>query len=146
MSWTGIENADKYNIYRNGVLISSVAETEYVDNTLTTNGMYCYQVSAVYGDYESALSIPSCITYQGENISELETSFVVTPNPVNDYVTISGNNINGITIYNNIGVMVDKFDVEGDYIKVDMKHYNSGLYVVIINAEEGTVVKKVIKK
>ena len=146
MSWSGSENADKYNIYRNGILINTVTETEYVDNTLTTNGMYCYQVSAVYGDYESALSIPSCITYQGENISELETSFVVTPNPVNDYVTISGNNINGVTIYNNIGVMVDNFDVEGDYIKVDMKHYNSGLYVIIINAEEGSVVKKVIKR
>jgi hypothetical protein len=146
MSWTGIENADKYNIYRNGVLINTVEETEYVDNTLTTNDMYCYQVSAVYGDYESALSIPSCITYQGENISELETSFVVTPNPVNDYVTISGNNINGITIYNNIGVMVDKFDADGNNIKIDMKHYNSGLYVIIINAEEGSVVKKVIKR
>ena len=146
MSWTGIENAEKYNIYRNGVLINTVAETEYIDNTLTTNGMYCYQVSAVYGNYESALSIPSCITYQGESINELETSFVVTPNPVNDYITISGDNINGIAIYNNIGVMVDNFDVEGDNIKVDMKHYNSGLYVIIINAEEGSVVKKVIKR
>jgi hypothetical protein len=146
MSWTGIENAEKYNIYRNGVLINTVAETEYIDNTLTTNDMYCYQVSAIYGDYESALSIPSCITYQGENISELETSFVVTPNPVNDYMTISGNNINGVTIYNNIGVMVDKFDIEDNNIKIDMRHYNSGLYVIIINAEEGSVVKKVIKR
>ena len=146
MSWTGIENADKYNIYRNGVLINTVEETEYVDNTLTTNDMYCYQVSAVYGDYESALSIPSCITYQGENISELETSFVVTPNPVNDYVTISGNNINGITIYNNIGVMLDKFDADGNNIKIDMKHYNSGLYVIMINTEKGAVIKKVIKR
>ena len=146
MSWTGVEGADKYNIYRNGILIATADEAEFVDNTLTVNDMYCYQVSAVYGDYESALSIPSCITYQGENISELETSFVVTPNPVNDYVTISGNDINDITIYNNIGVMVDRFDVEGNSIKVDMKHYNSGLYLIMINSEEGNVVKKIIKK
>jgi hypothetical protein len=70
----------------------------------------------------------------------------VTPNPVNDYMTISGNNINGVTIYNNIGVMVDKFDIEDNNIKIDMRHYNSGLYVIIINAEEGAVVKKVVKR
>ncbi|MBR5781070.1 MAG: T9SS type A sorting domain-containing protein [Bacteroidales bacterium] len=146
MSWTGIEGADKYNIYRNGILIATADEAEFVDNTLTVNDMYCYQVSAVYGSYESALTLPSCITYNGENIHELESSFMVMPNPVNDYVTISGNNINDITIYNNIGVMVDRFDVEGNSIKVDMKHYNSGLYLITINSEEGNVVKKIIKK
>ena len=71
---------------------------------------------------------------------------MVMPNPVNDYVTISGNDINDITIYNNIGVMVDRYDVEGNSIKVDMKHYNSGLYLITINSEEGNVVKKIIKK
>lgn len=146
MSWTGVEGADKYNIYRNGILIATADEAEFVDNTLTVNDMYCYQVSAVYGSYESALTLPSCITYNGENIHELESSFMVMPNPVNDYVTISGNDINDITIYNNIGVMVDRFDVEGNSIKVDMKHYNSGLYLIMINSEEGNVVKKVIKK
>ena len=146
MSWTGVEGADKYNIYRNGILIATADEAEFVDNTLTVNDMYCYQVSAVYGSYESALTLPSCITYNGENIHELESSFMVMPNPVNDYVTISGNNINDITIYNNIGVMVERFDVEGNSIKVDMKHYNSGLYLIMINSEEGNVVKKIIKK
>ena len=146
MSWTGIEGADKYNIYRNGILIATADEAEFIDNTLTVNDMYCYQVSAVYGSYESALTLPSCITYNGENIYELESSFMVMPNPVNDYVTISGNDINDITIYNNIGVMVDRFDVEGNSIKVDMKHYNSGLYLIMINSEEGNVVKKIIKK
>ena len=146
MSWTGVEGADKYNIYRNGILIATADEAEFVDNTLTVNDMYCYQVSAVYGSYESALTLPSCITYNGENIHELESSFMVMPNPVNDYVTISGNDINDITIYNNIGVMVDRFDVEGNSIKVDMKHYNSGLYLIMINSEEGNVVKKIIKK
>ena len=146
MSWTGVEDADKYNIYRNGILIATADEAEFIDNTLTVNDMYCYQVSAVYGSYESALTLPSCITYNGENIHELESSFMVMPNPVNDYVTISGNDINDITIYNNIGVMVDRFDVEGNSIKVDMKHYNSGLYLIMINSEEGYVVKKIIKK
>ena len=146
MSWTGIEGADKYNIYRNGILIATADEAEFIDNTLTVNDMYCYQVSAVYGSYESALTLPSCITYNGENIHELESSFMVMPNPVNDYVTISGNDINDITIYNNIGVMVDRYDVEGNSIKVDMKHYNSGLYLIMINSEEGNVVKKIIKK
>jgi hypothetical protein len=61
-------------------------------------------------------------------------------------MTISGNNINGVTIYNNICVMVDKFDIEDNNIKIDMRHYNSGLYVIISNAEEGTVVKKVVKR
>ena len=146
MSWTGIEGADKYNIYRNGILIATAEEAEFVDNTLTVNDMYCYQVSAVYGNYESTLTLPSCITYNGENIHELESSFMVMPNPVNDYMTISGNDINGVTIYNNIGVMVERYDVDGSSIKVDMKHYNSGLYLIMINSEEGTVVKKIIKK
>ena len=146
MSWTGVEGADKYNIYRNGILIATADEAEFIDNTLTVNDMYCYQVSAVYGNYESALSLPSCITYNGENILELESSFMVMPNPVNDYMTISGNDINNITIYNNVGVMVDRLDVEGNSIKVDMKHYNSGLYLIMINTEEGSLVKKIIKK
>ena len=146
MTWTGTEGADKYNIYRNGILIATAEEAEFVDNTLTINDMYCYQVSAVYGNYESALTLPSCITYNGENIHELESAFMVMPNPVNDYVTISGNDINSVAIYNNIGVMVERYDVDGSSIKVDMKHYNSGLYLIMINSEEGTVVKKIIKK
>ncbi|MBR4156755.1 MAG: T9SS type A sorting domain-containing protein [Bacteroidales bacterium] len=146
MSWTDIEKADKYNIYRNGILIATTEEAEFIDNSLTVNDMYCYQISAIYGNYESALTLPSCITFQGENINELESSLAVTPNPVNDYVRITGEDFNNVTIYNNIGVMIEKLNVKGNDIKIDMSQYNSGLYVIMINTEKGNIVKKIIKK
>ena len=144
-SWTAIEGVEKYNIYRNAALIATVEGTEYVDNTITSNGEYCYQVSAVYGNYESALTVESCELYNGENINELDASFVVSPNPTNDYVRISGNNIASVTIYNNLGVMVDNLVVEGNSVKVDMRHYDSGLYLIKINTEDDIIVKRILK-
>ena len=125
-------------------MIATVEGTEYVDN-IEINGEYCYQVSAVYGNYESALTEESCVVYEGENINELEASFVVTPNPTNDYVRISGNGIKDITIYNNIGVMIDNINVEDNSVNIDIRHYNNGLYIIKINTEKGLVVKKIIK-
>lgn len=144
VSWNSVEGVEKYNLYRNNELIATVEGTEYVDN-IEINGEYCYQVSAVYGNYESALTEESCVVYEGENINELEASFVVTPNPTNDYVRISGNGIKDITIYNNIGVMIDNINVEDNSVNIDIRHYNNGLYIIKINTEKGLVVKKIIK-
>ncbi|MBO5848918.1 MAG: T9SS type A sorting domain-containing protein [Bacteroidales bacterium] len=144
VSWNSVDGVEKYNLYRNNELIATVEGTEYVDN-IEINGEYCYQVSAVYGNYESALTEESCVVYEGENINELEASFVVTPNPTNDYVRISGNGIKDITIYNNIGVMIDNINVEDNSVNIDIRHYNNGLYIIKINTEKGIVVKKIIK-
>jgi hypothetical protein len=144
-TWSSVDGVDKYNLYRNNELIATVEGTEYVDNTITSNGEYCYQVSAIYGNYESALTVESCELYNGENINELDASFVVSPNPTNDYVRISGNNIASVTIYNNLGVMVDNLVVEGNSVKVDMRHYDSGLYLIKINTEDDIIVKRILK-
>ena len=144
-TWTAIEGVEKYNIYRNSALIATVEGTEYVDNTIATNGEYCYQVSAVYGNYESALTEESCELYNGENINELDATFVVSPNPTNDYVRISGHDITSVAIYNNLGVMVDNIVVESNSVKVDMKNYDSGLYLIKINTEDDIIVKRILK-
>lgn len=59
----GSATVTSYNVYRNGVKVNEepIKEMQYTDNKLIY-GSYCYQVTALYGDKESAKS-DSVVTF-----------------------------------------------------------------------------------
>ena len=61
LSWDNVDNAT-YNVYRDGVLLVSQSELTLTDTGLNAATEYSYQVSAVVGGIESALSIPVVAT------------------------------------------------------------------------------------
>ena len=63
LSWNAVENAKKYNVYTStGDLVTTVSETSCTIENLDELTEYCYQVSAVNGEYETAKSTANCAT------------------------------------------------------------------------------------
>lgn len=146
VSWNATDNASSYNIYRNGELLENTTSTEYIDtNDLDINTEYCYSISAVYGDYESASSEETCAVYTStEDI--MTANIDIVPNPAKKHISISGTEINEISIYNSLGIMIEKLIVDDDHINVDVENYNIGMYFIKIKTDEGETVKKFIKE
>ena len=72
-------------------------------------------------------------------------NYVVGPNPVQDYVAISGIYPQKITLYDTQGrILLTKTD---SFNKIDMSHLSKGLYFLHIISDKGTVyVEKLIKQ
>ena len=63
LSWNAVENAKKYNVYTStGDLVNTVNATSYTIEGLEELTEYCYQVSAVNGEYETEKSATRCAT------------------------------------------------------------------------------------
>ncbi len=44
LSWEGIEDVEAYDIYRNGVYVQTVRETQYIDRNFSLNESYTYKI------------------------------------------------------------------------------------------------------
>ena len=133
LNWFASETAISYNVYRDGAKIATVNETSFVDNDLEDLEEYCYKVTANCEGYtESDPTNVECITFEG--VSEYETyGFKMYPNPVKDVLTIIGENIETIAIYNALGQKVDEIKTLENTITVSTADYIDGMYFVKIN-------------
>jgi CARDB len=59
INWSSV-GADKYNIYRNNVYLTSTTDVSYTDIGLSNGTNYCYQITSVKNDCESEKSIEFC--------------------------------------------------------------------------------------
>ena len=135
-----------FNIYRDGELFVSLwQENTYTDTDVVASEAYCYQVSAMYSVCgESAKSDQACAGYVGlpEGTSN-EVS--VYPNPANDRVNIECRDMKDITVFNYVGQVVFRSDLgQANSTQLNTSKYESGVYVVRINTENGVVTKRVI--
>ena len=144
LSWDATENASGYNLYCNGVQVTDINSntTEYVLGDVENGVEYCFQISADYDNYESASSEEVCVVYT--DIDEIESKIFITPNPADNFVRISGVNVKEVNIYNSLGILIDRFEVENNTINIDVEDYNSGIYFVNIQTENGSVTKKIV--
>ena len=63
VTWNAADNAASYNIYKgDDVVATSVTETSYMVENLEPGTQYCFTVTAVNGDKESAKSSEVCAT------------------------------------------------------------------------------------
>ena len=52
------------------------------------------------------------------------------PNPANDFVTLSGENLGKVRVYNALGQQVDEFEANGNELRINTTGYENGVYVV----------------
>lgn len=79
LSWNSVSLAAHYNIYRNGSLIGSSAQTTFTDTTATTSATYSYTVTAVSaGGVESDPSTAFAVVVDKTNPT---ITYTVTPTP-----------------------------------------------------------------
>lgn len=68
-----------------------------------------------------------------DGVVESVNTFVVYPNPANDFVTVSGEGLDVVSVYNALGQKVDEFVSEGTECKIATNRYENGVYFVKVN-------------
>ncbi len=69
-------------------------------------------------------------------VEEQATDFSIAPVPASDFVSITGENLGKVSIYNAIGQRVEEFDTEGDNLRISATDYPNGIYFVRTSSGE----------
>jgi len=84
-----------------------------------------------------------------ENIEETESSTFtnIYPNPTTGIVTVTGENLRQVEVFNMLGQQVFSIKGEGNELRIDMAELPAGVYFVNVTDEEGRrCVRKVVKE
>ncbi|MDD4848033.1 MAG: choice-of-anchor J domain-containing protein [Bacteroidales bacterium] len=129
-----------YNVYRDGsLLIANVEGEAYSDTEIQNNVEYCYTVTHVCSFGESDPSNEDCESLI-VGINENENDYQIFPNPANTKVTIKGENIENIVVYNVLGQVINNIQVAGNTsIDINTAAYEAGVYMLRIVAHDGSM-------
>lgn len=64
-----------------------------------------------------------------------EIGFSMYPNPANDFIKVSCENLKTATIYNALGQKIATYESNGSEINISTTSYNDGIYLININGE-----------
>lgn len=95
------------------------------------------------GDFGSEASVLLSVS-GGESVAETVTpDYNIFPNPVKDVLTVKGENMSQVVIYNSIGQLVETINATENEVKVNVNSYKNGMYFinVIDNNGEMTTTK-----
>ena len=68
-------------------------------------------------------------------MGESNPTVTLFPNPVNDVVTVSGESLQSITVFNALGQKVDEWLGNDREVSISTIHYENGLYFVRVNGK-----------
>ncbi|MBQ8761553.1 MAG: Omp28-related outer membrane protein [Bacteroidales bacterium] len=95
------------------------------------------------GDFGSEASVLLSVS-GGVSVAETVASeYNIFPNPVKDVLTVKGENMSQVVIYNSIGQLVETINTTENEVKVNVNSYKNGMYFinVIDNNGEMTTTK-----
>ncbi|MBR0538743.1 MAG: T9SS type A sorting domain-containing protein, partial [Bacteroidales bacterium] len=64
------------------------------------------------------------------SVNDNVVSVSLFPNPANDFVTLKGENLGTVSVFNAIGQKVDEFEANGSELRINTTGYENGVYVV----------------
>ncbi|MDD2191908.1 MAG: T9SS type A sorting domain-containing protein [Bacteroidales bacterium] len=108
----------------------------------------CYEHNGVLLFHNYSSTVEDCITpLVGLNEIKLEdNSIVLYPNPANNQVNISSENIiNSIEVFNSLGQSVYKSNIKSREKIIDINSLSKGVYIIGVNTDKGYIKKKLIK-
>ena len=89
------------------------------------------------GDFGSEASVLLSVT-GGESVAETATeTYNIFPNPVKDVLTVKGENMSKVVIYNSLGQMVETINADANEVKVNVSAYNNGMYFINVIDNNG---------
>ncbi len=108
-------------------------------------GLYCdaitkdefWDVVTLTGNFPDASFVARVVNLPW-SVEENTASFSAFPNPANDFVTLKGENLGTVRVYNALGQKVDEFEANGSELNINTTGYENGIYVVKVG-------KKMIK-
>lgn len=130
-----------------------------ITGTCSTPGLYEIEIylTANVIIIEGFPAVPVSQSFRGYKIAVgelglaqlIESSVTIHPNPVLDELTLEGlsaYNFESIAIYNSNGQLVHALESNKDIIEVNVSSIEQGIYFVHLSGENGTTVKRFIKK
>ena len=86
--------------------------------------------------------------YYDDAVSEsLSSTITLYPNPAYDAVTIEGEDINRVRVYNVYGQMMGMIETrKQSSIRLEIGNYASGTYILMLDTDQGTAVKRFVKQ
>ena len=153
VAWDAVEGAKGYDVYVNTEKVQDF-QMGYTNGTAYVIGTnqettFEFYVVAFNDETESDPSEIYTVVVEDDAIEEMNVSFNVYPNPVNDKLVIETEaTIESVTIYTVTGVMVgQQTTVNGQQtLSIDVTNLNGGVYFVKVVTENGEAVQRFIKK
>ena len=142
LQWEAPILAESYNVYCNGEIIAiGLLEPTFTD-TLRGDALM-YQVTSVLNGVESS---PSNKAIYGNYTVGENTVLEVTlfPNPAKDRVTVKGEGLQEVAVYDVAGRQVMRHVVGGNEVLVDLSGLNQGVYFFRVSTEQGCLLQKVV--
>ena len=144
LTWDAVEGAQAYYVYVNGQEFGLSSANYYIAGS-DVETTFTYEVYSVCANGESEFSEPCTVVVTDESLEEYANRFEIYPNPANNYLNIDTNeNINEISIYNVVGVMV--YSEQNFNGTIDLSNFNNGVYFIRISTEKGDITKRFIKQ
>ena len=144
MTWTEVEGAMTYNLYRNDELIAeNLNELAYTDTEMAIDMQHCYAVQSVFEKGISDLSEEACANYF-HGLIENDGKVSIYPNPTSDKVNIECVGMTQIDIYSVEGKLVRSLKVEDASVQID--GLESGVYMLRIMKGNETLVRRIVKQ
>lgn len=142
LQWEAPLLAETYNVYCNGEPIATGLVEPIFTDTLRGDALM-YQVTGVLNGVESSPSNKAVYgSYAvGENP---QVAVKLFPNPANDRVTIQGEGLQEITVYDVTGRQLMRRTLDGNEVALDLGSLNQGVYFFRINTEKGCLLQKVV--
>ena len=142
-SWAELSKKD-------GVLEIGAKETidvNFVSVGLEKGKTYDAKVVFNTNTEEGVIEIPVSLSILGENVEEiLSNTYNIYPNPTSAQVTVEGENIDYIAVYNSVGQLVKVVRTQNNV--VDMSAFDNGVYFfnIVDNAGQSSVQRVVVAK
>ena len=142
LQWEAPMLAESYNVYCNGEQIAvGLVEPMFTD-TLRGDALM-YQVTGVLNGVESSPSYKA--VYGSYSVGENQNVPVLLfPNPAKDRVTVKGEGLQEVTVYDVAGRQVMRQVVDGNEVQVDLSGLNQGVYFFRVGTVQGCLLQKVV--
>ena len=152
MAWDAVDGATGYDIFVN----TETAQDFHMGYTNGTayvagsdkEGTLEFYVVAFNDETESDPSEPYTIVIKDDAIEELNASFNIYPNPVEDKLYIEAETeIEEVVVYDIFGrhQVAETPSLQGN-LTIDVSDFASGVYFIQIKTEEGNITKRFVKE
>lgn len=144
LEWDAAQNADTYNVYRNGEMIASEItdnfQTVSLDSDITA---FTFYVTGVKNSVESSAS--NKVNYGNVGISESNMADMkVYPNPSNGKVSVEAEGLVSVAVYDILGQEVMQNSVSDNAITLNLNGLQSGVYFIKASTATGNSIQKII--
>ena len=147
---------DRFEIYRSldGInyemvhrIVNTPSITHYQCNDqVKAPGDYDYRIIAYYQNDCASDDIEITVTVLNYTSVEEQVAnpTAIYPNPTTGKVVVASEDMQQIDIVNSLGQTLRKIQAESDYVTLDLSVYGKGMYMLMIQTDNGVTAKKVI--